>query len=547
MYKTIICDDEEAVRNGLCRHFDWSGHNIEIVGVFNDGRPALEYLKNHLVDIIITDVRMIHMDGISLAKQATELYPDIKTIFISGYADVNYLKDALKIEAVDYILKSIDLEELKSVITKVVNILDQKNSERMIIQDMERKLEKSMPLLRLRMLSELIRENEESEEELETRAHFLDIPLDSKTSYAVLVMRIRHTSRRLILNHLPEKEKQAVSLAMEEVFAEVLNTQYHSVTFKETLLEYVGIVDVSEDQYEINLLDTAELLYNEIMEKLKIKISLGISEPFTGLHMIQKGYADACEAISKSYLICKDVPISIKKFKDDDTRNLREHMEKEISDTILNGDGVGIRKLIASAITYIKENENHLSQQNFMLFLLFLPIKLMNNMKLEDMGAYADQARLVNDFLQCSCLNEQEDMLVSLYEEISGNLKKMSKPHTNTIVGCVCKIIESRYMEQLSVTILAEMVNLTPAYLCVLFKQATGKTINEYLTQERLNQAKNLLTHSNIHLYDICYRVGYFSPSYFSRMFKKYVGVTPREYRENIVASAYYEEEVDEK
>ncbi|MDO5041834.1 MAG: AraC family transcriptional regulator, partial [Peptoniphilus sp.] len=140
-----------------------------------------------------------------------------------------------------------------------------------------------------------------------------------------------------------------------------------------------------------------------------------------------------------------------------------------------------------------------------------------------------------------------EDMLVSLYEEISGNLKKMSKPHTNTIVGCVCKIIESRYMEQLSVTILAEMVNLTPAYLCVLFKQATGKTINEYLTQERLNQAKNLLTHSNIHLYDICYRVGYFSPSYFSRMFKKYVGVTPREYRENIVASAYCEEEVDEK
>ncbi|MDO5041835.1 MAG: hypothetical protein Q4D95_07080, partial [Peptoniphilus sp.] len=313
---------------------------------------------------------------------------------------MNYLKDALKIEAVDYILKSIDLEELKSVITKVVNILDQKNSERMTIQDMERKLEKSMPLLRLRMLSELVRENEESEEELETRAHFLDIPLDSKTSYAVLVMRIRHTSRRQILNHLPEKEKQAVSLAIEEVFAEVLNTQYHSVTFKETLLEYVGIVDVSEDQYEINLLDTAELLYNEIMEKLKIKISLGISEPFTGLHMIQKGYADACEAISKSYLICKDVPISIKKFKDDDTRNLREHMEKEISDTILNGDGVGIRKLIASAITYIKENENHLSQQNFMLFLLFLPIKLMNNMKLEDMGAYADQARLVNDFLQ---------------------------------------------------------------------------------------------------------------------------------------------------
>ena len=102
-------------------------------------------------------------------------------------------------------------------------------------------------------------------------------------------------------------------------------------------------------------------------------------------------------------------------------------------------------------------------------------------------------------------------------------------------------------MEQLSVTSLAEIVNLTPAYLCVLFKQATGKTINEYLTQERLNHAKDLLTHSNIHLYDICYNVGYFSPSYFSRMFKKYVGVTPKEYRENILASVYTGERDDGK
>ena len=547
MYKAIICDDEEAVRNGLCKHFDWKNHSIKIIGVFNDGRPALEFVKNHEVDIIITDVRMLHMDGITLAKNAMELYPEVKTIFISGYADVHYLKDALKIEAVDYILKSIDLEELENVIAKVVGILNQKRNDRKIIQDMEKKLEKSMPLLKISMLGELLRDNEEEEAELEMRARFLDIPLNSKTSYAVMVMRIRHTSRRKILNHLTEKEKQSISLAVEELFSQELNRRCKSVTFKDSLLEYVGIIDVSGNQYEQDLLDVAEQLYRRIFAELKIEIFVGISEPFIGLSSVQKGYRDACEAISKSYLISKDVPISIKKYKDDSIKNLREHAEKEISDAILGGDFETVHKMLSDVMFYIRENENRSVQQNLMLFLLFLPTKLMNNMKTDDMGGYADQSRLTMDFLQCGDLNEQEDMLVSLYEEVTELLRKMSKPHTKTVINCVREIIEERYMEQLSVTSLAEIVNLTPAYLCVLFKQATGKTINEYLTQERLNHAKDLLTHSNIHLYDICYNVGYFSPSYFSRMFKKYVGVTPKEYRENILASVYTGERDDGK
>lgn len=537
MYKAIICDDEETVRNGLCRHFDWNSHNIEIVGVFDDGKPALEFVKEHETDIIITDVRMIHMDGIALAKRAAQIYPEVKTVFISGYADVGYLKDALKIEAVDYILKSIDLEELDTVINKVVGMLDQRHSERLVIQNMEKKLEKSMPLLRARMLSELLRESDEEEAELEKAVNFLDIPLDSGTRCAVMVMRIRHTSRRQVLDRLPEKEKQAFGLALEELFAEVLKGSGRSVTFKETILEYVGIIDVSEDQYEGKLLEIAEQLYRRIRRELDIEIIMGISEAFTGLKEICKGYGDACEAISKSYLISKDVPISVKKYKDDGARNLREYAEKEISNAILKGENQGVRRALAGAMQFVRENDDPGAQQNLMLFLLFLPTQLMNNMKTEDMGAYADQSRLTTDFLLCRSLNEQEAMLASLYEEAAELLKRMSSPHTHTVIQRVCEIIEARYMEQLSVTSLAEMVNLTPAYLCVLFKQATGKTINEFLTQERLNHAKELLAGSNIHLYDVCYSVGYFSPSYFSRMFKKYVGVTPREYRESMVIS----------
>lgn len=543
MYRVIICDDEETVRNGLKKHFDWNGHKIEIVGIFEDGIPAFEYMKTHEVDIIITDVRMIHMDGITLAQKASVLYPEVKVLFISGYADVEYLKEALKIDAVDYILKSIDLNELDGVVTKLVKQLDKERSDQNLIREMEEKLEKSMPLLRVRLLEELVREHSDQEESLGQRVHFLNLPLDSSTRYVILVMRIRHRSRRKILDPLSEKEKQEISIVVEEAFADILDNYGANVAFKENLMEYVAVLTVPDEEYEQNLLDAAEELYGEILKRTQIEISVGISEPFQGLCNIQKGYADACEAISRSYLVRQDIPVSVKKYRDDDTKSLKEQAEKEISRGILGGDVQAAKQALTHVMQYVRKIENENTRQNFMISLLLLPAQLMNNMKPENMGVYASQTCLLTVFLQCGGINEQEDMLFSLYEEITEHLKKMSSPHTNTVVECVCQIIAKRYMEQLSVTSLAEMVNLTPAYLCVLFKQAMGKTINEYLTQERMKQAKELLANSNIHLYDVCYKVGYFSPSYFSRIFKKYVGMTPREYRESRMISVNLEEE----
>jgi len=116
-------------------------------------------------------------------------------------------------------------------------------------------------------------------------------------------------------------------------------------------------------------------------------------------------------------------------------------------------------------------------------------------------------------------------------------MQSLSKTHSHAIVDQVRRKIEERYKEQISISTLAEEVYLTPTYLCVLFKQTTGSTINEYLTMTRLEKAKQLLADSNIKLYDVCYEVGYLSPSYFSRLFKKYVGISPSEYRNMTLSS----------
>lgn len=538
MYKAIIVDDEESVCKGLNNHFDWPAYGVEIVGSFDDGRPALAYLQQTPVDIILTDVRMTHMDGITLAKQALSLYPDIQIIFISGYADVNYLRDALKMNAVDYILKSIDIDELAAVITKVVSTLDKKHAQQEIMLDMTRKLEQSMPLLRQRQLSELLKPGAESEDELLQRVRFLGIPLDNKTRYVVLLLRPQPKAKWLAMSDMSEKERLTFSIALEDLFADVLRKRGVSVVFRERFSEYIAVMNVEDNEYEENLIGAAEDLLSAVRGEFGIETAVGISEPFLGLRQICTAYESASEAISRSYLIGNDVPISVKKYEDDSSKPLRERAEKEILDAILNGDNAQVQSALARAVDGVRSMENADEQQNFMLFLLLLPTRLMNNMQTANMGPYKSHKKLIMNFFQYHGINEQKTMLSSVYADITQHLLQMSTPHTNTVIKRVREIIDAQYMEQLSVTSLADGVYLTPTYLCVLFKQATGRTINEYITQVRLDKAKEYLTKTNIHLYDVCYKVGYLSPSYFSRLFKKYNGMTPVEYRESITRKA---------
>lgn len=156
MYKAIIIDDEETVRTGLRDHFDWELHGVQVVEVFPDCAKAYEYLQNHSVDLVVTDVVTPYMDGITLAKKLRVEQPSIQIVFVSGHADVQFLQEALKTDAFDYILKSVDLNELSATITRVVKLLDWRNAEDRRVTTMEDQLQLLMPLNRERVLQTLL-------------------------------------------------------------------------------------------------------------------------------------------------------------------------------------------------------------------------------------------------------------------------------------------------------------------------------------------------------------------------------------------------------
>jgi two-component system response regulator YesN len=536
MYRAIIVDDEELVCKGLRKYFDWSKHNIQILSDFPDGQKAYQFVQENPIDLLVTDVRMPHMDGITLAGHVKELYPDAKIIFVSGYDDVAYLKNALKVDAIDYILKSIDLNELEETVSRVVKIMDTENARKKELAEMEELLNQSFPLLQERLLLTLIRDDIEDLGNIREHIEFLNIPLDEDSRYCVLVLQLQRYYSTF--SGMTERERQLLSLKIQDECRRIGKEYGETICFKSRVGEYVMIISLEEDEYEDKLLQISEKIQTHMKEYMDRLVYIGISNMFTGLKNIKTAYENAANAISKRYLLDDKLQISIDKYvTDSEMKDYREKARKNLLECLSQGNTEKVTDVLNDLFGRISQEFDHNEQQNLMIYLLLLPTRIINDMKIKTENVYSDQRAIMEQFLCCKDFHEQCVLIQSLYTQVATMMQSLSKTHSHAIVDQVRRKIEERYKEQISISTLAEEVYLTPTYLCVLFKQTTGSTINEYLTMTRLEKAKQLLADSNIKLYDVCYEVGYLSPSYFSRLFKKYVGISPSEYRNMTLSS----------
>lgn len=537
MYKAIIVDDEDLVRQGLKKHFDWGAHNIEIVADLSDGQKAFQFVKDNHIDLVLTDVLMPYMDGITLAKNLRELYPDIKIIFISGHDDVIYLKKALKVEAVDYILKSIDLDELDETVSRVVNIMNIENQSKKNLADMENLLNQSIPLLQERFFITMIRDDFENPVIMKERIEFLNIPLNDEMHYCVLVVQIQRVYSTFHV--LSERERQLLSLQIQNECTEVGKQYSDTICFENKQGEYVMILSLLEEEYEETLLEVSENLNKRLRDGMNLPVSIGISDRFKGLENIRSSYDNASNAISKRYLLDDALAISVDKYEmDEGLKEFKESAEKSLQECLSSGNTEQVSKVLEELFAIIREKFHQEEEQNLMIFILLLPTRIVTDIKINKKSDYSNQRRILDKFLCCADFEEQCHLIQKLYFEVAALMSSMSKTYSHSIINQVRKTIEERFKEQISITTLAKDVFLTPTYLCVLFKQVTGTTINDYLTLTRLERAKKLLSDPYIKLYDVCYEVGYLSPSYFSRLFKKYTGISPSEYRNIAISSS---------
>ena len=284
-FSVLIVDDEKLVRDGLHRHFPWSKYDMEVVGEAGDGREACAFLQDHHVDLVITDVCMKQMSGIELARYLSENCPWIKVIFISGYDDLDYLKDALKLDAVDYILKAIDFNELGDTLNRVKKKMEDERKLDERIQKLEAQLKQSMPLLRERLLVQLIRDDVIGDSEIEGRFSFLGIQLSEENQYRLAVLRftdfyVKHTD-------ITEQARYLLCMQIQNALQDKLSEVPEGLFFASAEDEWVIVIPDNEQQDINHLLQDVVSGLNEA-SGLHARISL--SPSFYGYTGMKEAY-----------------------------------------------------------------------------------------------------------------------------------------------------------------------------------------------------------------------------------------------------------------
>jgi two-component system response regulator YesN len=562
MYKLLVVDDEPAVRFGLRNYMDWGQFDILFAGEADDGETGLEAVERLMPDIVLTDVRMPSMDGITLSREIRRRFPDIKIVFVSGHDDSDYLKSAMKVSAVDYIFKPVNLQELRTVIARVVAELQEEQTERRMTQQMQAKLQESMPLLREKFLLSLIRGGSIRGERVLERLDFLGLGLPYTAAYWVIVVSVDRFVD--LVDKYSERDLQIFCYAIQNVCQEVVSRYLQGHVFEHRNGEFVGIVYADQWQTEsaaaaagqavngevLNAHDDPEELLFELASQLqahlqrflRISVTIGIGDRVSNLDALAGSYEQAREAaagkwyLGQNQILTMD-SLNLDKQETSDERSYRFDSAEsgKLIAILQGGDPARLEQALDELFDRLAQQRRDglKYSRNVVLQIVLLAGQLMLELNLADEEMEERESWLWEALFKQETIAELRQLLETYLQDVCGKIRDRRSGRANNIVERVRAIIERRYADnKLTVAEIGREVYLTDTYISLLVKQETGRTVNEWLTQYRMEKAKELLANPTYKLYDICYAVGYADPSYFSKLFKKVTGLTPSAYRD---------------
>lgn len=491
MYKIVIVEDDRIIRKSIVNS-DWSSIQAEVVGEATDGERGLEVIKTTNPHLIVTDINMPFMDGITFAKKVREINPSTRIIFLTGYDNFDYVHEAVLLKSDDYLLKPINHEVLIEKAQVALNAWFQENQK-------QEKLTASLPLLQQEFLSQVIFNSAEVDQtDIHNELLRLGIYLTGP-EYLVINVRIQDYSENIDL-YCYLKEWQM------DTEIEILSFQYNEVFL---------ILSIEAEQITWINRFTDDLL-GALDKKIDQKVHLTTSSIYSEIQDIETGIVEV-----KGKMEYKKMKSSVD-----------ELNELEFSD---------------SYDDYINQVKNYISIMQFQslpleevkrfLFSIVVDLCVIYNRQTKKKSDRLNQFEIGQQVLQSRTIPEVIDVVETLIYKIEHSSNEQSlKEKSESLVYQALYYIEEHFTDrELSLVNVAKEIHVTPPYLSNLFKEKTSKNFTEYLLELRMEKAKELLESTRLRVQEIAEEVGYLNPHYFSSSFKKYTKMTPLEYRKSVV------------
>ena len=498
MLKIFLAEDEIVMREGIRNNIAWQEEGFEFVGEASDGELAYPMIQKLKPDILITDIRMPFMDGLELSRIVKQELPDTSILILSGYGEFDYAKEAISIGVEDYLLKPVTSAQLLEAIRRIAEKIYGRRG-----RQEETKNEKEQRTLTKRRLFRHIVSGEHSFSFYEKDEAFED--------------------------HM----EQFFAYGSSVICAKLSCGEYHLVLKEENGVTLEQLKNAIEQELEIYLCGENKIDYAAVY---------GI--PVTRFSEIKKCYEEANLLFAKRYSLEKNkITEQVKKIEN----------EMETKETLdlgeLNVSGIDRRQVEQFLYTGRKEEVSGFVDDYFRKISNgSLQSVLLRQYVLMDLYVSAVSVLEKSGYTSENLLEQYKDaQKMEIFLGTAGQAREyiknlfgavielreqgMERRYDNLIQHAKAYIQDNYNHEDISLNMVASEVNLSSSHFSTVFGQETGVTFVEYLTKVRMDKAKQLLRTTGTKTTEIAFEVGFRDAHYFSNLFKKTQGCTPREYR----------------
>lgn len=530
-YKIIIVDDESIIREGLSNFIDWKSIGFEVVGLFEDGKDAIAYIDDQLVDVVVTDIKMSFVSGLELARYIHENKPGIKVVLLSGYREFELAQEAIKYSVESYLLKIAQPAEIMDVFRKLKRKLDNEQSEKERVKDDLEKYNEILPLLKEQFLWYLFIGIIHDKNEIMSHARIFQMNEEIFERHHCCYVNID-------LLGFGNYQEKTWKYEKEKLFNAIRNCIY-------TLEENNNVFLICRVKSSLQVL----IFSPYTMEKDK-----GSS------HSIFHQYIDRMIKELKDIFDLTAVLESYKEYNNiyeiSDRNTIPEASVYESSNNIMNmierKDFQKIQQQGKVFLSCINTGDLKAAQNifdNFFNELNLMDMQVIQNFIFDLFGMMSNEMKNTGidifvatggkfNYKDILLFTDKDDLKawgISILKEIENYYKNNGKTSEGYLISKAKEYIKENYGKDISLEDVADHIFLSHAYLSRLFKEQTGENFIDYMVKVRIEKAIELLKDPRYKAYEVSSMVGYKSIRYFTKIFKSYTSYTPSQFRSNVL------------
>lgn len=519
MFKILVVDDERHIRNGIVSLIQWEELQCMVVESCSNGLEAIDYLKANPVDIVVTDIKMPGMDGLQVSEYIKHHKPETKVILLTAYANFENAQQAIKHNVAEYVVKTEFIQELPIAIENVKKSICENRVLAQHLSHLSQVIDESKEKLRLKFLFDLM------------MGHLGDEHIIQKNigDYQMEPLRFRLFVYEInplhkLLNESLEEDWQKLDSS-----AGFIENSFKAFEFERfNIKRNMGVILFYEETQflrQTDLISKWEDIQMMLSRFMDLSLKFAWTNELNQVTQLRSAYKKGLSQLEKTYY----GPLEV------DEGNLNRLDEEEIQLRIRNLSGENDYEALKKEL-YLIFGQFHAKEQALEVSKAIMIRAIANLMDGTGLGqCYRDEFQHDEAYIYGEIHDAMS--LQSLYETVLLSLQCINQllvhheESTNVLVRKVNQYIFDHYQLPINLNLIAKELHVNSSYLSRLYKKETGENLIDFLNGYRIQMAKKLLKQSNKKIAEIASEVGIEDPAYFTHVFTKYSGYSPKEYK----------------